>query len=114
MLSDQKHPAGALSPFFMPGGFICTSQGFLCLPAMLVPHSIDENSTHSLSLVKMSASLSGAFSLPSLGFPGGSENLPANAGNAVWIAGLGRSPGKGNGNPLQYSCLDDPMDGGAW
>ena len=49
-----------------------------------------------------------------LGFPGGSENLPANAGNAVWIAGLGRSPGKGNGNPLQYSCLDDPMDGGAW
>ena len=28
--------------------------------------------------------------------------------------GLGRSPGKGNGNPLQYSCLENPMDGGAW
>ena len=41
------------------------------------------------------------------------KNLPANAGNAVWIPGLGRSPGKGNGNPLQYSCLEDPMDGGA-
>ena len=30
------------------------------------------------------------------------------------IPGLGRSPGKGNGNPLQYSCLDNPMDRGAW
>ena len=51
-----------------------------------------------------------------LGFPGGSvvENLPANAGNAVWIPGLGRSPGKGNGNPLQYSCLGNPMDRGGW
>ena len=31
-----------------------------------------------------------------------------------WIPGLGRSPGGGNGNPLQYSCLENPMDGGAW
>ena len=30
------------------------------------------------------------------------------------ISGLGRSPGEGNGNPLQYSCLENPMDGGAW
>ena len=51
-----------------------------------------------------------------LGFPGGSvvENLPANAGNVVWIPGLGRSPGKGNGNTLQYSCLEKPMDREAW
>ena len=37
-----------------------------------------------------------------------------NAGNAGLIPGLGRSPGEGNGNPLQYSCLENPMDGGAW
>ena len=44
------------------------------------------------------------------------KNLPANAGdtrNVGLIPGLGRSPGEGNGNPLQYSCLENPMDGGA-
>ena len=53
------------------------------------------------------------------GFPGGSmvKNLPANAGdtgNEGLIPGLGKSPGEGNGNPLQYSCLENPMDRGAW
>ena len=38
------------------------------------------------------------------------KNLLANAGDAGSIPGLGRSSGKGNGNPLQYSCLEDPMD----
>ena len=42
------------------------------------------------------------------------KNLPANAGDAGLIPGLGRSPGGGNGNPLQYSCLGIPMDRGAW
>ena len=37
-----------------------------------------------------------------------------NAGDPVLIPGLGRSPGEGNGNPLQYSCLENPMDRGAW
>jgi len=37
-----------------------------------------------------------------------------NAEDLVSIPGLGRSPGEGNGNPLQYSCLENPMDGGAW
>ena len=37
-----------------------------------------------------------------------------NAGDPGSIPGLGISPGKGNGNPLQYSCLENPMDGGAW
>jgi len=37
-----------------------------------------------------------------------------NAGDLGSIAGLGRSHGEGNGNPLQYSCLEDPMDRGAW
>ena len=50
------------------------------------------------------------------GFLGGSmvENPPANTGDAGSVSGLGRSPGEGNGNPLQYSCLENPMDGGAW
>ena len=44
--------------------------------------------------------------------PGGSvvKNLPINAGDAGLVPGLGRSPGAGNGNPLQYSCLGNPMD----
>ena len=37
-----------------------------------------------------------------------------NAGDLGSIPGLGRSPGEGNGNPLQYSCLENPMEGGAW
>ena len=53
------------------------------------------------------------------GFPGGLvvKNPPANAGdtrNMGLIPGLGRSPEMGNGNPLQYSCLGNPMDRGAW
>jgi len=42
------------------------------------------------------------------------KNLPASAGDPSSIPGLGRSPGGGNGNPLQYSCLRNPMDRGAW
>ena len=49
-------------------------------------------------------------------FPGGSgvKNWPASAGDMGLILGLGRSPGEGNGNPLQYSCLGNPLDRGAW
>ena len=42
------------------------------------------------------------------------KNLPANAGDSCLIPGLGRFPEEGNGNPLQYSCLGNPMDRGAW
>ena len=45
------------------------------------------------------------------------KNPPANAGDVRevgWIHGLGRSSGEGNGNPLQYSCLENPMDRAAW
>ena len=45
------------------------------------------------------------------------KNLPVNAGGIRDVgsfSGLGRSPGGGHGNPLQYSCLDNPMDRGAW
>ena len=42
------------------------------------------------------------------------KNLPANAGDAGSVPGSGRLPGGGNGNPLQNSCLKNPMDRGAW
>ena len=48
--------------------------------------------------------------------PGGSEvkASASNVGDPGLIPGSGRSPGEGNGNPLQYSCLENPMDGEAW
>ena len=51
-----------------------------------------------------------------LGFPGGSNGKRSayNAGDLGLISGLGRSPGKGNSYPLQYSCLENSMDRGAW
>ena len=54
-----------------------------------------------------------------MGFPGDPvvKNLPANAGDTRDMASIlrsGRCPGGGNGNPLQYSCLENPMDRGAW
>ena len=42
------------------------------------------------------------------------KNPPANAGDKILIPGLGSSPGGGNGNPLQYSCLENLMDRGGW
>ena len=51
-----------------------------------------------------------------LGFPGGSDGKESacNIGDLGLIPGLGRSPGEGNGNPLQYSCLENSVDRGAW
>ena len=51
-----------------------------------------------------------------MGFPGGSEGKASayNAGDLGLIPGSGRSPGEGNGNSIQYSCLKNPMDGEAW
>ena len=51
-----------------------------------------------------------------MGFPGGSDGKESacNTGNLNSIPGSGRSPGEGNGNPVQYSCLRNPMDRGAW
>ena len=55
------------------------------------------------------------FTIPS-NFPGGADSKESacNAGDLGSIPGLGRSPGEGNGNPLQYSCLENPVDRGAW
>ena len=51
-----------------------------------------------------------------MGFPGSSDSKASayNVGDLGSIPGSGRSPGEGNGNPLQYSCLENPMDQGAW
>ena len=51
-----------------------------------------------------------------MGFPSGSygKESACNAGNLGSISGSGRSPGEGNGNPLQYSCLENPVDREAW
>ena len=54
-----------------------------------------------------------------IGFPDGSlvKDMPANVGDTGYlgsIPGLGRLPGEGNGNPLQYSCLENPMDSEVW
>ena len=53
---------------------------------------------------------------PEKSFPGGSggKESACNAGDLSSNPGSGRSPGEGNGNPLQYSCLENPMDRGAW
>ena len=51
-----------------------------------------------------------------MGFPGGSagKESACSTGDPALIPGSGRSPGGGHGNPLQYSCLENPMDRGAW
>ena len=59
---------------------------------------------------------SSVFFCSSVYFPGGSDGKASayNVGDPESIPGSGRSPGEGNGNPLQYSCLENPMDRGAW
>ena len=74
-------------------GFHAGNMGSIPVPRTKIPHALGE-----------------------LGFPGGSE-VKASAwysGDLGLIPGSGRSPGKGNGNPLQYSCLENPIEGGAW
>ena len=76
------------------------------------------NSSQQACLKNIATKVSGNL-LYSSGFPGGSvvKNPPANAGSARdagLIPGLGRSPGKGNSNPLQCFCLRNPMDREAW
>ena len=60
--------------------------------------------------------VSGGVMSGDLGFPGGSDGKESgcNAEDLSSIPGLGRSPGEGSGNPLQYYCLENPMDRGAW
>ena len=63
-----------------------------------------------------SARVIGSLFILSLGFPGGSQGKESacNVGDLDSIPGLGKSPGGGNDNPLQYSCLENSMERGAW
>ena len=62
------------------------------------------------------ASSAGTLRVMHVDFPGGSDGKVSayNAGDLGSIPGSGRSPGEGNGDPLQYPCLENPMDGRAW
>ena len=90
-----------------PGGRWTASEPLLCrwLPLPCFPHL--QNGTVRVKWVSRQ---------DAQGFPGDPavKNPPANAGDPGLIPGLQRSPGEGNGNPLQYSCLENPMDRGAW
>ena len=65
---------------------------------------------------RLETMVKGQCNKPDMGFPADSvvKNLPANVGDASLIPSLGRSPGEGDSNPIQNSCLGNPMDRGAW
>ena len=99
----------------------------LCHPLLLLPSvfpSIRIFSSESALHIRwpkywsfsLSISPSNEYSWLILDFPGGSDGKASayNAGDPGSIPASGRSPGEGNGDPLQYSCLENPMDGGAW
>ena len=71
---------------------------------------------HSDLIWFMAETLSGVYTDLPMDFPGGSDGKASayNVGDPGSVPGSRRSPGKRNGNPLQYSCLENPMDGGAW
>ena len=75
-------------------------------------HAVAQSQTR----LKQLSSSSSSNQYTHLDFPGGSDSKASayNAGDLGSIPGLERSPGKGNGNLLQCSCLENPMDGGAW
>ena len=82
------------------------------LPAVLIPAC----ASSSPAFLMMYSAYQGSSTVISGGFPGGSEVKvsASNVGNPGSIPGSGRSPGEGNGNPLQHSCLVSPMNRGAW
>ena len=105
-------------------GRICTASGYFCRSHHAASgHIVRKSSSCSRGATMLTiesfhqcSNKPQSFSTPGLQFPGDSvvKNLPANAGDTSLISGSGRSPGGGNGNPLQYSCLGNPMGRGAW
>ena len=71
---------------------------------------------HSDLVRLMAETLSGVYTELPMDFPGDSDGKMSayKVGDPGSIPGRGKSPGEGNGNPLQYSCLKNPMDGGTW
>ena len=95
-------PSHCVFPFF----FICTF-----LTDFILPYLVLEFFLHKSNLLHQLTS-----SLLVIGFPGGLDGKASarSAGDLGSIPGLERSPGEGNGNPLQCSCLENLLDGGAW
>ena len=96
------HPASLMAPALV-GAFFTTSTTW------------EAHRTY-MSLVKRMRAMKLSLVFILLDFPGGSDGKASayNVGDHGSIPGLGRSLGEGNGNPLQYSCLENPMDGEAW
>ena len=92
-----------------------TESRVLCLQTIFVEQSII-SPFNSVSVCSMCFCSCCLVNIQLLGFPGGSggKESVCNAGDPGSIAGLGRSPGEGNSNPLQYVCLENPMDRRAW
>ena len=122
-LAEISSAASVLTSFI----FCLSPPGTKDLPLIRTAYSVLASSEH-LPLSSLSVSRDHTeqacspcscelgFSSGELGFPGGTvvKNPPANAGEAGLLPGLGRSPGVGNGNPFQYSCLENFSGRGAW
>ena len=80
----------------------CRQQGEACTPVGECPGEQQEGLIGQEPLIRASQAALGV------------KNPPANEGDAALIPGLGRFPGAGHGNPLQYSCLENPLNRGAW
>ena len=82
------------------------------VPGMGKPGGLPSVGSHRVGLKRLSSSSSSPYKQ---GFPGGSDSKESvcKVGDLGSIPGSGRSPGEGNGNPFQYSSLENPMDGGA-
>ena len=89
---------------------------YLCMYVTKISHAYDHKTKGTNCIDAGCSPVKLINTIPSWGFPGGSvvKNLPVSAGDGGSIPGLGGSPGGGNGNPLQYSCLENFMGRGAW
>ena len=96
-------------------GFSRRRKGQFFFP-LYISQSQSHKTFFSLSPELMITQQTTQFKLCAREYPGGSEvkGSGCNTRDLGLIPGSGRSPGEGNGNPLQYSCLENPMDGGAW
>ena len=109
-------PLAPLLAYVTPGSPQCYSLGsdphFVLLIVALNLFLLRSSSCHSIN----SAFFEGLLSSVVRDFPGGSDGKVSayNAGDLGSIPGLGRSPGEENGSPFQYSCLENPVDGGSW
>ena len=86
---------------------------FYFLKILILSHLVDEPMDIFSNFIQINFLM--GISIPKI-FPFFSDGKASayNAGDLGLISGSGRSPGEGNGNPLQYSCLENPMDRGAW